>query len=174
MVQLKELRPWEKISFVIKRHWIVFLMLGFYFLWWLTLTIILFVLFWFHIAVNLIVIIFWMFFALFLYIEWLNHELDMYVVTNNRIIFIEQKSFLDRAKTECNLWQVQEVNSNTKWLFANLLWYWNLSVVTAWSTQNLDMWFAPDSLWQARKILNIVDVYRDSHSFRQKEESETT
>jgi len=86
----------------------------------------------------------------------------MYIVSNNRVIWIDQISFLNRAVSECNLWQVQEVNSKTSWLFANIFNYWTLSIQTAWNQTNLKMDFAPDSMHAARKILNIVDDYRDN------------
>ena len=86
----------------------------------------------------------------------------MYVVTNNRIIWVEQISFLNRTISEANLWQVQEVNSKTKGFFANILNFWTLSIQTAWNKTTLIMWFVPDVLQQARKILNIVDDYRDN------------
>jgi len=85
----------------------------------------------------------------------------MYVVSDNRVIWIDQISFLNRTVSECNLWQVQEVNSKTSWLLANLLNYWTLSIQTAWNKTTLRMKFAPDSMQEARKILNIVDDYRD-------------
>ena len=85
----------------------------------------------------------------------------MYVVTDNRVIWIDQISFLNRTVSECNLWQVQEVNSKTKWIFANILNYWTLSIQTAWNKTTLRMDFAPDSMQEARKILNVVDDYRD-------------
>lgn len=94
-----------------------------------------------------------------MYIEWLNHELDTFVITNNRIISVEQISFLNRAVSECNLWQVQEVNSRTKWIFANLFNYWSLSVQTAWNVTTMMMEYCPDSMQNARKILNIVDEF---------------
>jgi len=56
------------------------------------------------------------------------------------------------------------VNSNTKGLFANLLNYGTLFIQTAGSKQNLKMDFAPDPINQARKILNIVDDYRDNQN----------
>ena len=102
-------------------------------------------------------------FSIFLFIEWLNHELDMYIITNNRVIWVDQLSFLNRTVSECNLWQVQEVNSKTSWLFANVLNYWTLSIQTAWNQTTLRMDFAPDSMQKARKVLNIVDDYRDTH-----------
>lgn len=111
-----------------------------------------------------------MIFSLFLYIEWLNHELDLYVITNNRVIGIEQISFLNRTVSECSLWQIQEVNTQTQWLLSNILNYWSLSVQTAWSTTTMKMIYAPDSMQKARLLLNIVDDYRDKHSVSKKEE----
>lgn len=164
MLNLKNLKSWEKIEMIIKRHWIVFVMLWVFFFIGLVITTILYTIIGFTFLSNMINIIFWMFYSLFLYIEWLNHELDMYVVSNNRVIWIDQVSFLNRKVSECNLWQVQEVNSKTSGLFANLFNYWTISIQTAWSKTTLKMDYAPDSMQEARKILNIVDDYRDSQN----------
>ena len=161
MLDLQNMRPGEEVVTVIRRHWIVYVMLFIYFLVGVSISIILYTILGFTPLSNLINIVFWLFFSIFLYIEWLNHELDMYVVSNNRIIWIEQVTFLNRTVTECNLWQVQEVNSRTKWFFANMLNYGTLTILTAWNATNMQMDFAPDSMQEARKILNIVDDYRD-------------
>jgi hypothetical protein len=170
-VSLENLRPWEKLEFVIRRHWIIYIILKWYLLWWILFSSIILYFVWSELWWALFILLFWMVYSIFLYIERLNHELDMFVITNNRVIFIEQKSFLSRSKTECNLWQIQEVKSTTTWLFANLLWYWRLQIVTAWSTEDLEMWLVPTPLIKVRKILNIADKYRDKHSYRQKEDN---
>lgn len=87
----------------------------------------------------------------------------MFVITNNRIVWIEQISFLNRVVSECNLGQVQEVNSSTKGFFANILNYGTVTIQTAGNATNFLMDFCPNSLENARKILNIVDAYRDKH-----------
>ncbi len=173
MLNIENLKPWEKVMVVIKRHWIIYVMLWVFFLVWIIITIILFYILWFSVIWSLTNIIFWLYFSVFLYIEWLNHELDMYIITNNRVIWIDQISFLNRTISECNLWQVQEVNSKTSWLFANILNYWTLSIQTAWNTTTLRMDFAPDSMHAARKILNIVDEYRDSKLPKEKNNEKT-
>lgn len=170
MLQLENMRNWEKILMVVKRHWIVFVMLWIYFFLAIITSIILYAILNFNALTHMLNIVFWLIFSLFLYIEWLNHELDMYVVSNNRIIWIEQISFLNRAVSECNLWQVQEVNSKTSGLFANLLNYWTLSIQTAWNKTTLQMDFCPDSMQEARKILNVVDDYRDSNQSNNRKE----
>lgn len=170
MLNLENMRPWEVVITTVKRHWIVYFILWIYFLIALIVSITTYTILWINSFIHLLNIIFWMVFFIFLYIEWLNHELDMYVVSNNRIIWIEQISFLNRTVSECNLWQVQEVNSKTSWLFANILNYWTLSIQTAWNKTTLQMDFCPDSIQQARKVLNIVDDYRDKHQSIKTEE----
>lgn len=159
MLKIDNLRPGEIIKIVLKRHRIVFVLLSFFFLIWIVISIWMYVMFEFWIIAHLLNIVFWMPFSLFLYIEWLNHELDTFVITNNRIISVEQISFLNRAVSECNLWQVQEVNSRTKWVLANLFNYWSLSIQTAWNVTTMIMDYCPDSINQARDILNIVDEF---------------
>lgn len=170
MLNLENLRPWEKVILLVKRHWIVYVILWIYFLLAIIITITIYAFWWINSLTHLSNIILWLIFSLFLYIEWLNHELDMYVVTDNRVIWIEQIAFLDRAVSECNLWQVQEVNSKTSWLFANILNYWTLSIQTAWNKTTLQMDFCPDSMQAARKILNVVDDYRDSQNINKNED----
>ncbi len=163
-VVIEHSRPWEVMELVVRRHWIVYVIVWLNFLAWLFASIGVLVMFSFQAWVNLLIVAFWMFFSLFLFIEWLNHELDLFVVTNNRIIWIDQISFLNRKVSECNLWQVQDVWSLTKWFFANILNYWTISIQTAWNAANFIMEFAPEPIETSRKIHNIVDHYRDSHS----------
>ena len=165
MSPIENLKEWEKLSIEIRRHWIVYVMIWIYAMVGIIISTITFSLFWLDFLNVICNIIFWMYFSMFLYIEWLNHELDLYIVTNNRIIGVEQISWMNRITREYNLWQVQEVSSKTKGILANIFNYWTLSIQTAWAnTNNLDMDFCPDSIQQARKVLNIVDEYRDNEN----------
>jgi membrane protein YdbS with pleckstrin-like domain len=157
--KIRSLRENEEVKTVLKRHWIVYVMLFLFFCLWVLIVISIYMILWFNILSNLLNIVFSMFFMLFMYMRWLDHELDMYVVTTNRIMWIEQKSFLDRNISECNLSQVQEVNSETKGLFANILNYGTLSIQTASTRATMRMKFCPDAPLEARKILNIVDEF---------------
>ncbi len=103
LVQLRNLRKGEKVEFVVRRHWIAFLVVGLYAVGGIIVSMFLLATFGIKIWMLLLLTIFWMFFAMFLYIEWLNHELDLLVITNNRVICVEQKSFLNRTVGECNL-----------------------------------------------------------------------
>jgi len=43
----------------------------------------------------------------------MRYELDLYIITNKRIIGLEEVAFLDRHISECALEKVQEVNAKT-------------------------------------------------------------
>lgn len=163
MIHLENMRPWEKIEMVVKRHWIALVLLWFYAFLALKIVLIVFLIMWFSWLSTFLVTIFITVFIVFIYIEWINVELDLFIVTNNRIVWVDQISFLNRTVTECNLWQVQEVNSQTKWILANIFNFWTIDIQTAWATTTLTMWLAPEALKKSRIILNIVDAYRDSH-----------
>ncbi len=69
-------------------------------------------------------------------------------------------SFLNRIVSECNLRQVQEVNSSTKGFFANVLNYGTITVQTAGRETNFVMEFCPNPLENARLMLNTVENFR--------------
>lgn len=165
MLPIQNLKEWEIVKVAIRRHWIVYIFVWLYAIWWVICTLMTYTYFWAGLFTNILNIVFWLFFSIFLYIQWLNHELDLYIVTNNRVIWVEQISWMNRITREYNLWQVQEVSSKTQWIIANIFNFWTLSIQTAWAnTNNLDMEFCPDSIWQARNVLNIVDEYRDNEA----------
>ena len=162
MLKLENLRPWEEVKMVVRRHWIVFVMLWVHALAGLIINIVLYSLFGNQLWVNIITLIYLSWFIVFMYIEWINHELDMYVITNSRIIWIEQIWFLNREVSQCALADVQEVNSKTKGFFANMLNYWSLTIQTAWNASNFHMDYTPDPLQTSRKVLNIVEENKNT------------
>ncbi len=160
MLKLQNMREWEVVEKVVRRHWMAFVATALYCFMTVIIIISVYVVFWFNAWVNLGVTMFSMIMMLITYISWLNSELDLYVITNKRIIWVDQISFLDRKMSECSLKDVQEVNSSTKWLFANLLNYGSVTIQTAWTVSNFHMSIVPDPLLTARQILNIVDHYK--------------
>lgn len=180
-VILDNLRPQEKILLVIRRHWIAFVYLGVYALAFLISSIFLIYL---HTTTLASVVpgdIFWvvmvayaMFFSIFLYVQWLNSELDMFIITNERVIGLDQISFLDRAVSECSLDRVQEINPQTKGLLSNMLNFGRLTIHTASEFSHFDMELAPDCLNHARQILNICQDYKAGHKVVEQDKKEVS
>ena len=160
MIEIRNALPWEKTVLVIKVHRISYIILCLHVLATIFITGIFISLFWINIIIMAFLNILWMVSAIILYIQWLNFELDIFIITNHRIIWMDQVGFLNRTVSECNLSQVQEVNSKTKWFFSNIFNYWDLAIQTAWNVTRLTMTLCPDAIIQARKILNIIEAFK--------------
>lgn len=88
--------------------------------------------------------------------NWLNNELDLFIITDKRIRGIEQLGFLNRTISECSLEEIEEVNAQTKGLLANLLNFGTVTMHTASEKSDFTMEFAPDPLANASAILNVI------------------
>lgn len=161
-IQLKNLRSGEKVDIVLRRHWIAFAFLAIYAISGILFTIILLSVLGTSASVVLMLIAFWMYYSLFLYVSWLNYELDVIILTNNRIVCVEQKTFLNRSVGETTLDKVQEVSIETKGLLANLFDFGTLKILTSGSSPSFDMTYSPHPMTSSRYINNLVDRYRDS------------
>ncbi len=160
-VKLEHPLPWEQVELIIKRHWIVYVFIWVYLFSAIILSSVLLFFFLTKVWIYIILIVFWMGFSLFLYVRWLDHELDLFIVTNNRVIWIEQISLLNRTVSECSLSQIQEVWSKTMWFFANMLNYWTITIQTAWNVANFIMEYAPDAINTSSKIHSMINTHRN-------------
>ncbi|EKE26741.1 MAG: hypothetical protein ACD_4C00171G0005 [uncultured bacterium (gcode 4)] len=163
---LYDLKNWENIKLILKRHWITLMYTAMHFLF-LILSVSLILAFesiiFYLIPENLLnvfLVIYISIFSLFIYIGWMKYELDLFIITNERIVWIEQKWFLDRNISECSLKDVQEVNARTKWLFSNILDYWLVTIHTASEKSEFEMDFLPIPFENQRKITNVINEYK--------------
>ncbi len=152
------------------RHWII---LVFHFLYFLALFISTWVLVSYRIAIMDIVggalywwglAIYWIMFLTFILIDWINDELDIIIITDSRVIGIEQISALSRNVTECSLDRVQEVNAHTAGILQTIFKFGDVHIRTASETSNMIVNYAPDPIENSRRINNIIQEYRDHHS----------
>ena len=172
VLAVKNLRTGESIQYVLHRHWITLVYTGIYIGFVLLIALLMLVyqgtVFAFIPAslFSLLLIAFVMVMTLIIYVYWVDNELDFYIVTNERIIGIEQLSFLNRTVRECSLDQVQEVNGFAKGLLENLLNFGSVTIRTASDTSEFKMDIAPEPLEHARIILNIIQEYKGTHRER--------
>lgn len=163
-IKLDNLQQWEKIELVLQRHWIC-LMYIFWYLIFLVISV-LFILYFKESLIlpkgflDIILIFYISIFLLYIYIRWMSYELDLFIITNKRIISLEQISFLDRHFSECFFEKVQEVNAKTVWILPNLLNFWVVTIHTASEKSEFEMLFLPDPYENASKISNIASQYK--------------
>ncbi|MBD3360054.1 MAG: PH domain-containing protein [Candidatus Buchananbacteria bacterium] len=75
--------------------------------------------------------IYYLFILLFFYYAFVDYHLDVWIVTNKRIINIEQKGLFNRFISEHELEKIQDVTAEQKGVLATFLSYGNVLVQTA-------------------------------------------
>lgn len=166
------LRENESLKMTLHRHWIILI---FHFFYLIILVIISSVLLNFQDSIMSLIggwlywwmmSLFWIVFLTFMFLDWINDELDLFIVTDSRIIWIDQQSALSRVVSECSLDRVQEVNAQVSGIWQTLFNFWDVHIHTASEHSNMIVRYAPDPVENARRINNIIQEYRKSHENR--------
>ncbi len=160
------LKDSEKIWIVLHRHWIVFVFKIFYILFLIVSSWIILLmkdgiiqifggaLFWWCMS------LYWILFLTFIFLSWINDELDLFIITSERVIGIDQVSALSRKVTECGIDRVQEVNAETSGILQTIFWYWHVHIHTASEHSDMIVYYAPNPIENARKINSFIHQYR--------------
>ena len=76
---------------------------------------------------------------LFFYARFVDYYLDMWIVTNDRIMDVEQLNLFSRTISELDLFRIQDVTTDVHGFFPTVFKYGNISVKTA--SQNINIVF---------------------------------
>ncbi len=104
---------------------------------------------------TLIFLVYLMYAFLIIYIKWLNEELDLIIITNKRVINLDQVTFMERTVSESNLNQIQDVKGIEKGVLSNLLHYGNLEIHTASHKRVFFIENIPNPFGTAKRLLEI-------------------
>ncbi len=141
----KEKRSDEEIILVLRRHWLVLvakmlpfiLLFGMVFVFpfllkiaWFNLNLIMGINFEQSI-VSFLQVIFLMFLWVGLFFAWIDYYLDVWVITNFRIINIEQKGLFSREVSELDHEKIQDVTTEIHGIIPTIFDFGNLFIQTA-------------------------------------------
>lgn len=90
----------------------------------------------------------------------MHDELDLFIVTDSRLIGIDQVGPLTRRVTECGLDQVQEVNAEVSGIFQTLFRYGHINIHTASETSDMVVRYAPNPIETANKLDIIISEFK--------------
>ena len=109
----------------------------------------------------------WFFGLQFVFIKWLDYELDFFLITDKRVIGYEQIGFLNRKTVQASIDQIQEVYATNKGIFANLFHFGGLHILTASESHEMVLPMIAEPLETSRQIHNFIDKYR--HAIKRSE-----
>lgn len=136
--------PNEKVELLLRRHWIFF---GRHGLIIFLLILVLFIFFILgprflplfkqsYLSLTLWLGSFYLLFIwLYFFLAWLDYYLDVWIITNQRIIDIKQKGLFKREIFECQLSQIRTVTIKVKGIFPTFINYGQVHLQIAGSDQ---------------------------------------
>lgn len=100
---------------------------------------------------------------LFFYTYFIDFYLDVLVITNDRLIDIEQLGLFARSVSELDLYKTQDVTSTVKGIFASLFNYGDVSIQTAGAAEKFHVQNVPNPEGLRQAILDLTDEDRKYH-----------
>ena len=88
---------------------------------------------WGSFAYAIWLLILWIFF----FVEWTDYYLDLWIITNKRIIDVEQNGFFHREVTSFSFDQIQDITVETRGFIETMLKFGTLHIQTAGHNRNI-------------------------------------
>ncbi len=167
-------KSYERIVSLVRRHPITFVP---YIFGWLVLLAIPVILYWLANALfptlleNQIVwplavlfaSIYWLSVCLFFYSYFVTFHLDLLIVTNDRLLDVEQKNLFARTIAEMDLYQVQDITSTVNGFFPSIFNYGNVLIQSAGAIPNFTIHDVPHPDKLRQEILDLSAEDRKYH-----------
>lgn len=100
---------------------------------------------------------YYLFIWLFFFFSFVDYYLDVWIVTNRRIIDIQQKGFFSRVVAEQKLFRVQDVTSEIHGILPTIFKYGDVHIQTAGAKQRFLFQEVPEPNKVREKIISLVE-----------------
>ncbi len=108
-------------------------------------------------------LIYYMFIWVFFYKEFLDYYLDVWIVTNHRILSIELQGFFNRSVSEHKLFRIQDVTTEQKGFLAHIFNYGEVYIQTAGTQQRFIFEQVPDPNKVSRQIVQLIEWHKKAY-----------
>lgn len=95
--------------------------------------------------------------GLLFFVSWLNYYLDVWIVTNERIINITQARLFHRVVSEQKLYRVQDVTWQIEGVLGNLFKFGNVTIQTAGEQGKFTFEHIPDPESVAKTVMHLLE-----------------
>ncbi|GAG93387.1 unnamed protein product [marine sediment metagenome] len=87
-------------------------------------------------------------------VAWVNYYLDIYIITDRRIIDVNQEGLFSRSLSAIDLVDVEDVKANVQGFLCTFFNYGDVFVQTAGEARNIDFPHVPNPYAVAREIMD--------------------
>jgi len=112
---------------------------------------------------TLLASIYYLSILLFFFTSFIEFYLDIHIITNDRMVDIEQITLFARKIAEVDLYQIQDVSSEVKGFFPTIFNYGNVDVQTAGSVPKFSMENVPKPHKLRRILLDMAAIDKRHH-----------
>lgn len=98
-----------------------------------------------------------------------DYYLDVYILTDERIVDIQQVGFFRREIAELHLREVQDVSAQVKGFFPTLFHYGDILIQTAGDRENFIFYSVPHPYRVSKKIADLHEAQIDQDRWRSEE-----
>jgi len=161
----------EKIFLLVRRHWFIFAAMSLLFVI-LIIPIFVLIIYWyaspevFNDQIGNFVIVFGSIYALtvvgLMLYGFVNYYLDVYIVTNKRIVDIKQNGFFNREIAELHLHQVQDVEAKVEGFLQTMFHFGTIYIQTAGERENFVFEDVPHPYRLAKDIVELHEAQIES------------
>ena len=113
----------------------------------------------------LLSIIYYGFVWIVIFTVWTDYYLDIWIVTNERIIDVEQIGFFNRVISELDLKRIQDITSSVHGMLPTMFGFGSIHVQTAAEEGKFDLKSVPHPVTIRRKITKLYRAAREKDRF---------
>jgi len=168
----------EKVVFYLRRHWLTFVTTVLRYIFFLALPFVVgYVILKFFpelwdrvfnggltdVIAQLLISLYFLSVWFFFWDAWVNYYLDVWLVTNERIVALEQHGLFNRTVAEIRLEKVQDVSTKVTGWAGTFFGYGDAYVQSAGSETFFALRKVPHPYKVTEKILRLVDDWKQTH-----------
>lgn len=103
---------------------------------------------------------------------WVDYYLDIWIITNNRLIDIEQIGFFNRVVSELDLKRIQDITSRVHGPLPTMFGFGSIHIQTAAEKSKFDLKTIPHPVTTRRKIIKLYKIAKEKDRlvFRDRDE----
>lgn len=172
--ELVKLKSYEKLEILLRRHPITFFSIFFLFLFLAAVPFGLYFLFTntnallnvetYRIVATLATSAFYLFLYILFFSLFIDYHFDMWILTNDRLIDINQKGLFSRIVTELDLYLIQEVTSEQHGFFGHIFDYGDVHIQSAGAVPRVIFKDIPHPHNVRNLLIKLADYDRKYHA----------